>query len=325
VGAGIQLSAVVDEPLRILGLTAGLIAIKFGVLYGLGLAFGMPGRDRMMMAMGLAQGGEFAFVLFGFAGGAVLAPEVTRDATLVVALSMMATPLLFLLFEKVIAPRIEASANRRVEDDIDRSGTVVIAGIGRFGQIVNRMLTSQGYETVIIDHESEMVDTVSNFDTRAYYGDASRPEMLRKAGIADAKLFVVAVNEREAAIRAVTFVKRDYPNVHIVARAFDRVHYYELKDAGADTVVRELFGSSLRAAELALVGLGVDPQIAERAREVFRTHDEETLEELYKVWERDLDVMENASYLETARRRTAMLRDALTLDREAEEEKEKSA
>jgi CPA2 family monovalent cation:H+ antiporter-2/glutathione-regulated potassium-efflux system ancillary protein KefC len=325
VGAGIQLSAVINEPVRILGLTLGLMAIKFAVLLVLGYAFRLKARDRMMMAMGLAQGGEFAFVLFGFAGGMVLAPDTVRDATLVVALSMLATPLLFLLYERVVAPRIEAAANRRVEDDIDERGAVVIAGIGRFGQIVNRMLTSQGYETVIIDHESEMVDTVSMFETRAFYGDASRPEMLRKAGIADARLFVVAVNEREAAIKAVRWVKQTYPGVHVLARAYDRVHYYELKDAGADTVVRELFGSSLRAAELALVAMGVDPQVAERAREVFRTHDEETLEELYRVWEHDVDVTQNATYLETARKRTAMLRDALTLDREAEEDLAKRA
>ena len=141
---------------------------------------------------------------------------------------------------------------------------------------------------MVIDHDDEMVDAVARFGTKVFYGDASRPAMLHAAGIDEAKLFVVAIDQREASLRAVEHVKREHPHVKVIARAFDRLHYYELNDAGADVVVRELFEGSLDAARQSLVLLGVDPLIAERAAGVFRDHDSQTLDELAKLWEKAL-------------------------------------
>jgi voltage-gated potassium channel Kch len=142
----------------------------------------------------------------------------------------------------------------------------------------------------------------------------------RAAGIEQAKLFVVAIDAKEQSVRAVEYVKQRHPHVFVIARAFDRVHYYELRQAGADMVIRELFGSSLQAAEQALVVLGVDPAIAARSTAVFRQHDEETVEELYTFWKKDEDLMENPSYIAKAKQRVQMFNDALELDREAAEE-----
>jgi monovalent cation:H+ antiporter-2, CPA2 family len=233
---------------------------------------------------------------------------------------MLLTPAMFLLFEKVLSPRVESPAPRE-EDTIDETGPAIIAGVGRFGQIVNRMLKSSGHKTVVIDHDSEMVDALARFEQKAFYGDASRPELLRAAGIDQARLFVVAIDAKDQAVRAVEYVKQRHPHVYVIARAFDRVHYYELRQAGADLVIREMFGSSLQAAEQALIALGVDPAIAARSSSVFRKHDEETVEELYTFWKKDEDLTENPTYMAKAKQRVQMFNDALQLDREAADEK----
>lgn len=325
VGAGIAFDLLLAQPAQIIGLALALVVVKFAVLFALAQPFKVKGRDRWMLAMGLAQGGEFAFVLLSLAGGLGAISSQSADiASLVVALSMALSPLLVVLFERVVAPRAEASRNRRADDDIDEQGEVIIAGVGRFGQIVQRMLSSQGYKTVVVDHDDEMVDAVARFGTKAFYGDASRPALLHAAGIDAAQLFVVAIDQREASLRAVEHVKREHPQVKVVARAFDRLHYYELKDAGADIVVRELFEGSLEAARESLILLGVDPAIANRAAGVFRDHDETTLAELGKLWEKGADPTANPSYVALSKARTQMLADALQLDQTARGEKDRA-
>jgi monovalent cation:proton antiporter-2 (CPA2) family protein len=321
VGAGVSFAVLQQHPWLIIGLSLALVAAKAVVLLALGRFFRMAARNTLMLGLGLAQTGEFAFVLLGSARGSVLSEDVTAIASLVVAISMLLTPALFLLFERVLAPLAERKAGGREEDTIDETGPAIIAGVGRFGQIVNRMLVSQGLKTVVIDHDSEMVDAIARFEQKAFYGDGARPELLRAAGIDQAKLFVVAIDAKEQAVRAVEYVKQRHPHVHVIARAFDRVHYYELRQAGADTVIREMFGSSLQAAQQALVVLGVDPAVAERAAGVFRQHDEETIEELYNFWSKDEDLMENPTYVEKAKQRIQMFHDAMQLDREALEER----
>jgi CPA2 family monovalent cation:H+ antiporter-2/glutathione-regulated potassium-efflux system ancillary protein KefC len=325
VGAGIEFELLTSQPFLIAGLALALVLVKFAVLFVLAQPFKVGGRDRWMLAMGLAQGGEFAFVLLGLAGGlGAISDQSSGIASLVVAISMAIAPLLTVLFERVIAPWTESSRNRRADDIVDEHGQVIIAGVGRFGQIVQRMLSSQGYATVVIDHDDEMVDAVARFGTKVFYGDASRPAMLHAAGIDEAKLFVVAIDQREASLRAVEHVKREHPHVKVIARAFDRLHYYELSDAGADVVVRELFEGSLDAARQSLVLLGVDPLIAERAASVFRDHDSQTLDELAKLWEKGADPTANPSYVALSKARAAMLADALQLDQTARVEKDRA-
>jgi monovalent cation:proton antiporter-2 (CPA2) family protein len=318
VGAGIRFDLLAADLGLMLAAVAGLMLLKFALLYGLAAAFRLAQRDRLMVAMGLAQAGEFAFVLLAFAQGeGVLGAELAQRTALVVAISMLLTPVAFLVFAQLIAPGLAARPANREADVIDETGVAIVAGVGRFGQIVNRLLTSQGFATVVIDHAADQVETLAMFEQKAYFGDATRPELLRTAGIAGAKLFVCAIDDRERAVRAVAWVKLNHPQVRVVARAFDRVHYYELRRAGADVVVRELFGSSVLAGEKALQLLGVGEAEARRVVDVFVRHDEETVAALYEVWNGESDVSRNPGYVEQARLRIRMLRDAMALDEEA--------
>lgn len=316
VGAGIQFSVLLGAPFTVLGLALGLMLLKFAILWLLGRLFRLPRLDRWMAAMGLAQGGEFAFVLIAFAAGAqVLAPAQVPLLSLIVALSMLLTPAVFILYDRVVAPALAGGRVEREADTIDETGTAVIAGMGRFGQIVNRMLTSQGFSSVVLDHAADQIENLARFGQKGFYGDASRPELLRAAGIAEAKVFVSAIDDRERSVAMVRHVKQQYPQVKIIARAFDRVHVYELRNAGADVVVREVFAGSLDAAEHALRALGLHPFRAHRARQAFRVHDEASLEHLYGFWDSEKASVDNPTYVAQARQRQQALLETMRQDR----------
>jgi voltage-gated potassium channel Kch len=193
------------------------------------------------------------------------------------------TPVLFILYERGILPWAHARAERGA-DAIEETGTAIIAGVGRFGQIVSRMLTTNGFKVVILDHDEGMIDMSRRFGIRSYYGDATRPDLLEAAGVAEARLLVAALDQRELQSQLVSHVARHYPQCRIIARAFDRHHLYELERAGAHHVERELFESALSAGRRALVELGAHPFKAERQARAFRTHDMHTLEELRQKW-----------------------------------------
>jgi voltage-gated potassium channel Kch len=176
------------------------------------------------------------------------------------------------------------------------------------------MLKASGYPTVVIDSSSSQVDTLSAFGIKAYYGDASRPEMLHAAGIATAKVLVVAVDDQDKAELIVRHVHAEYPHVRIVARAFDRVHYYKLRDAGADHVIRELFNASLEAARATLIALGVDAQRATQMQRSFRRHDESNLDQLYETYRQEPDVMKNQDYINRSKAAADTLAEVLARD-----------
>ncbi len=223
VGAGIDFGTLLAAPFRIAGLTLGLIAAKAVVLAGLGWSFGLRGTDRWLLALGLAQAGEFGFVLISFSQAAgAIGGGLGATLSLAVALSMLATPLLFLLYDRVIVPR-RALAVSREADEITERGAVIIAGLGRFGQVVNRILLSNGYKTVVLDNQAEHVDDMRRFGVRGFYGDASRPDLLHAAGLAEARVLVVAIDDPERTLEMVKFARQARPDIHIVARAFDRV------------------------------------------------------------------------------------------------------
>lgn len=312
VGAGIDFDLLFGRPGTIFGLAAGLIALKLVVLLVLGRIFGLRRADLWLFGLGLAQAGEFAFVLFGFArGGGVLSAEITQVLTLVVALTMLLTPLGFIVYEKLIAPRF----GRRDEgeaDEIDEPGTVIIAGVGRFGQVVNRMLTANGHTTVVLDYDADMIELVRRFGVRSYYGDATRPDLLHSAGAENATVLVAALDDREKQNQLVEHMARHHPHCRIIARALDRHHVYELLEAGAHHVERELFESSLNAGRQALVELGAHPFRAERQTRAFRAHDRQTLSVLHENWK---DGGMDTSYVAAARGRTDELDQIMRTDR----------
>ncbi len=245
VGAGIDFGVLLDNFFVVIGITLGLMLLKAAVLFILALVFKVRGSDRWLFTLSLAQAGEFGFVLLSFSvQNHVLPQGLSQILALVVALSMFLTPGLFILFDKVVLPRFERDENARQPDEIDEKGTIIIAGIGRFGQVVNRLLVANGYKTVVLDHQAGQVDLLRQINIKSFFGDATRPDLLHTAGIDEAEMLVVAIDDRERAIELVEYVKQSHPNVKILARAFDRGHLYALRLAGADLVFSETFHSA---------------------------------------------------------------------------------
>lgn len=315
VGAGIDFGVLFGQLFTVLALTLGVMAVKGGILFGLGRLFRLREADQWLFTLSLAQAGEFGFVLLAFSTqNAVIAPELGKLLSLVIALSMLLTPVLFIGYDRLVLPRLR-SAPDQPPDTIDEQGTVIIAGVGRFGQVVNRLLMAAGVRTVVLDHEATTVERMRRIGIRSFFGDASRPDLLRAAGIEQAAAFVVAIDDRDRAVQLVEYVKREHPGLHVIARAFDVDHLYLLRTAGADMAVREVFDASLEAGAATLGALGQHPFEVEKIRRAFRRHDLDTLEELYELWDRDLDFAKNRALLERVRARTAAELEITAADR----------
>ena len=317
VGAGVNFTLLVAEFANILALTLALVALKALVLLVLAYLFRLRAADRWLLALGLAQAGEFGFVLLAFAvQSSVLSSQVADNLLLVVALSMLLTPLLFIALERLLLPRATAQSNSREADAITDTGTVIIAGHGRFGQVVNRILLASGYKTVVLEYRAELIDGLRKFGARVFYGDATRPELLHASGLDQAQVFVVAIDDPERALELVRYVSREAPNVHIVARALDRQHVYKLYQAGARSIVREVFDSSLRAGRYCLEALGVEETEADKITRSFYKHDRAMLRQLAAVWDPELSPFDNKKYIELARLLNAELSGLIAQDRE---------
>ena len=298
VGAAIRFDLLLASLGEIAAMTVGLIGLKAAVLYSLSRLFRIDGSDRWLFTLGLAQAGEFGFVLLAFTVASSVIPTAVADQLLlVVALSMLLTPVLFIVYDKLIAPRFAATQSREA-DVIEEHGSVIVAGHGRFGGIVNRILLSAGFKTVVLDYQSEQLDRLRTFGIEVYFGDAMRPDLLEAAGIEDAKMLVIAIDERESITELVRYVTKNYPHVYIVARACDRHHVYELWSAGARDIIRETFDSSVRAGRSALEALGVHPYDAERQVRGFVLNDREQMYELASVYDPDVPAHENVEYVE---------------------------
>ena len=297
VGAAIQFDMLFNNLGKFVGLTVGLIALKAAVLYALSRIFGIVGASRWLFTLGLAQAGEFGFVLLTFAvASSVLPAELAEQLLLVVALSMLLTPLLFIIYEKVIAPRFVVS-QERTADEIEETGKVIIAGHGRFGGVVNRILLGAGVKTVVLDYQSEQLEILRAFGVKVFFGDAMRPDLLHAAGIDEAKMLVIAIDDKESATELVRYVTENHPHVYIVARAIDRHHVYELWSAGARDIIRETFDSSLRAGRSALEALGVHPYDAERQVRGFVINDQAQMLALASSYDPDIPAHENEEYV----------------------------
>ncbi len=301
VGASINFALLFSEFFQILGLALGVIVIKGLVLYGLGRAFGLRGRDQWLFTLGLAQAGEFGFVLINFSGQHnVIPPDLRGTLLLVVALTMLITPALFMLYDWM-SHRMGDTADPLDADEIDHSGPVIIAGIGRFGQVVNRMVRSSGFDTVVLDHDLEAIQRMRRFGIKAFLGDPGRPELLHAAGLKDARVLVAALDDPEATLRLVAFARRERPDLHIVARARDRTHVFRLYQAGANDIVRELFDSSIRVGRYVLENVGLTEFEAAELEKTFYHHDRHSVRELAALWDPAIPTTENADYILRAR------------------------
>jgi len=303
VGAGINFALLFDDLGVIVGLTLGLIALKAAVLYVLAVSFRIRGADRWLFALGLAQAGEFGFVLLSFTVASAVIPEALADRLLlVVALSMLLTPALFILYDRVIAPRFAALDDRDM-DDIHEQGQIIIAGHGRVGGIVNRILRGAGMTTTVMDFSARQLDMLKAFDVHAYYGDATRPDLLHAAGIANARLFVIAIDGKDQITELARYVHQHYPKVHIVARAVDRNHVYDLWHAGCRDIIRETYDSSLRMGRSAIEGLGFSRDQAQRAVDAFNEMDRQTMLDAAEHYDPAVPALENEAYMNAIRER----------------------
>lgn len=273
IGAKIDLTVLPLNWAIVIGATIALVAVKVAVLFPLGRLFGLREDASWMLALALAQAGEFGFVLLSLGQQInLLDPIGASIGVLVITLGMIITPGLFILLDWILAG---LESTKPIAKDVREpdSGAVIVAGLGRFGQIVNRMLLANGYTPVILDYRADVVDDLRKFGVRSFFGDAGRTDLLHSAGIAKADLLVVAIDDPHRTVEIVQRARAANPRITIVARAYDRLHHYRLASAGADHIVRELFGSSVEAAGLALQMLGMHPYEVEKRKSAFVQQD----------------------------------------------------
>ncbi len=284
VGASMDFKLLASSPLQVLAIVAALIGVKLLVLLVVGRLFSLARDQRWLFALALAQGGEFAFVLFSFATSLAVIDSATTDMlVLCVALSMAITPLLMMVYEHWLYPRLVSLTGEEgpSADTIDDGGTpVIVCGYGRFGQVVGRFLRTNGFEVTVLEHSVQQVELVRRFGQKVFFGDASRPELLEAAGIRETKLLVLALADPEAVLQIAEYARKHCPNLTIMARATGRREAQKLLRAGVNLVVRDTFHSAMHMGEQALEFLGVEASHSAAAAHTFRTMDEAHLKQL---------------------------------------------
>lgn len=313
VGSFIDFQILIQNPGLILGLVGILIAVKFSVLYFLGRVFGLRSGHEMLFSLALAQAGEFAFVLISFSSqNAILDDSVTSILLIVVALSMLVTPLLLILNEKVLQPIYRKRVNEPDADEItDKENAVIIAGFGRFGVVIGRFLKANGISATILDNNPGNIQVLRKFGFKVFYGDASRPDLLHTAGAAEAKLLIITLENREQITEIVKHVKQTYPNLKVIARAIDVPHSFELEDLNVDAFRRETYDSSLELGISALSELGYTKFQAHRVARSFKYHDNIIMQELHKLWGKD-----DKHYMHEVKRFSQQLEDTLAAEQQ---------
>jgi CPA2 family monovalent cation:H+ antiporter-2 len=312
VGVDINFALMLREPVKVICLVVGLILIKAAVLFLIGTIFRLRLRDRALFTLGLAQGGEFGFLIISIARSEGALPVVAGQmAQLVISLSMLLTPLLFLGYEALSRRFSGRQQTERPADTIEEKGAVIICGIGRFGQVVNRLVRHSGLPTVVLDDNLSLIETMRRFGIKGYFGDPSRPELLEAAGLATAQVLVVAVDEPARATQIVRYARSRRPDIHIVVRAYDRIHVYELYKAGASDIVRETFDSSLRAGRYVLENMGFSEYEASNLSKAYFRLDRAAMRDLAEVWVPGQPVDQNPAYIERAKKLDRDLETAL--------------
>lgn len=303
VGAGMNFALLYKEFWVVAAITLATLAVKGTILFILGLLFRLPRMGSKLLALSLAQAGEFGFVLLSLARQSHVLPRAMADRiSLVVALSMLLTPLLFIFYDKVVAPRGIVEENQeRPQDVIEEENPVILLGHGRFGQQINSLLTACGFHTTVIDYQADTVEGLTKYGSKTYYGDATRPELLNSIGLAHAKLLIICIGNREQSTEIVEFVHRHYPNLPIIARAYDRIHAYHLHHAGANYIIRETVDAAIRSGRLALEKLGINSEKAQELSEFYAARDRYQMDKMAEKYTPDLPVFANEPLLETAR------------------------
>ncbi len=276
VGMSANLSLVREKPFLILGLTAGFMALKIGILWAIGRLSGLsPGAGRGL-ALSLPSGGEFAFVLFGLAAGlGIVDREIADLLVLVVTASMIVSPMLLALFD--VGFKASESDGRPFDKPAELYPKVIIAGFGRFGQIVGRILLAKKIAFTALEANQTQVDFLRQFGNQVYYGDASRLELLRAAHAENAEIFVLAIDDVDASVRTAELIRKHFPHLKIFARARNRQHAFRLMDLAVRYNIRETLASSLEMSVQVLEALGLSKSKAVETVHRFRLHDEATM------------------------------------------------
>ena len=295
VGMSADLGLIVSHPFAIVGATAALMAVKAAILLGIGRVYGHTWESSRGLAVALCQGGEFAFVLFSLAADSgIMGRTLTDSLVIVVTLSMALTPLAFVLNDLVIARWLRKPVEEKFDEIDAGENRVIIAGFGRVGQIVGRLLRAKRIPFTALDKSAEQIEAVRRFGSRAYYGDASRLDMLLAAKADKAEILVVAIDDVESSLRTAETAKKNFPNLRIFARARNRFHSHRLMDIGVDYLIRETYVSSLELTQQVLRGLGLTEWEAQDAVATFRGHDEQFLARQHAVYHDETQLIQSS-------------------------------
>ncbi len=286
VGMGIDFTLLLNFPITIVAALVTLIIVKAAIIWVLGRKFGIQPLQNIGLALALSQGGEFAFVLFQFAQGlSILQPDSVKLLTLIVALSIAVTPLIMLWYNRTIVPRFMRILPEPVFDDITEQHPIIIAGFGRYGQIIGRFLLSQGLKLTVLEKDPDQIDLLRKFGFKGYFGDATRLDLLQSAGANKARLLVIAVDDVDDSLEIARLAATEFPQLTVFARARNRKHAYMLHKLGVHYFKRELFDSSLAMAKDIMFWLDESNQSITSKIEQFRVHDEEVLYQSFNFFE----------------------------------------
>ena len=317
VGMSLDLKVVAENWGIIVSGVIALMVVKGLCVYGVARLARSNHADALDRALLMAQGGEFAFVLYSAAANAgVIDATVNANMTAIIVLSMAITPLILILHRRFAAQ----PAQTREADTFDEHHPILVVGMGRFGQIVNSMLQMSGHSTTIIDLDPTTVAGFNRYGTKTHFGDASRPELLLAAGIENTRLLVIAIDNREQALSIARFAREVNPNIDIVARAYDRLHTFDLYQAGANEIVRETFDAAIRAGKRALERLGMSRDDAEKVGKIFYRHDRHGMIEQARVYDPTLGPFKNQQMAELVRAQRQDTREAIQAALRGEEE-----
>lgn len=317
VGMSLDLKVVAENWGIIVSGVIALMVVKGLCVYGVARLARSNHADALDRALLMAQGGEFAFVLYSAAANAgVIDATVNANMTAIIVLSMAITPLILILHRRFAAQPAET----READTFDEHHPILVVGMGRFGQIVNSMLQMSGHSTTVIDLDPTTVAGFNRYGTKTHFGDASRPELLLAAGIENTRLLVIAIDNREQALSIARFAREVNPNIDIVARAYDRLHTFDLYQAGADEIVRETFDAAIRAGKRALERLGMSRDDAEKVGKIFYRHDRHGMIEQARVYDPTLGPFKNKQMAELVMAQRQDTREAVQAALRGEEE-----
>ena len=323
VGMSIDFGVLMRSPWLMAGILLGFLALKAVVIYTLAKVAGVPYQERPVFTLLLAQGGEFAFVVFQAAAGAqVFSAETASLLIGAVALSMLISPLLLVLMDRALLRRyaqLKTAAPPAQEISEPQEAPVIIAGFGRYGQIVARVMLAQGIPTTVLDHSVEILEIARAFGYRVFYGDATRLDLLRIAGAEHARVLVVAVDDPEQSLKIVTLARKHFPQLQLVARARDLTHWNALRDLGVTLVQRELFESSLESARTVLELMGQSPTLAQEMTRRFREHNITLADRMYPHHK------DRAKMVAVAREGRAQLAEQMAKERQEHTEREARA